>query len=76
MLADIAGMNGLGVAFAHRGLRSVGPSSSIARALPALRRVFPNGLFSIDLSIVRFADVEPDAHVVPRRPLRSSISCV
>lgn len=58
-VAELAAEHGFSAGAVHRGWRSVGRTSSIAKALPALRRLFPAALISVGGSIVRLADVEP-----------------
>ena len=47
-LREVADQEGLGFDLVHRGLREAGRHSTIAGALPALRRVFPEGEIVVD----------------------------
>lgn len=57
-LGEVAGSYGFSVSFAHRGWRALAPTSSVTKALPALRRVFPDGRICTGRSVTRFADLD------------------
>lgn len=57
-VGEFAAAHGFSAGAVHRGWRAVGHSSSIAKALPALMRVFPYGLISVDNAILPLAELD------------------
>jgi len=62
-ISEIGGPKRFSVGIAHRGWRAIAPSSSVRKALPALRRVFPEGRIRVGRRERRFVDLEVDATV-------------
>lgn len=62
---EVAADRGFDVAVAHHGWRAVAATSSLMKALPSLRRVFPDGLALCGDTPMRFADLP----VAVRTPL-------
>jgi hypothetical protein len=60
-ISEVAGPKGFSVGIGHRGWRAIAPSSSVRKALPALRPVFPEGRARVGRRERRFVDLEVDA---------------
>lgn len=56
----VAESNGFIVGIAHRCWRALAPTSSVTKALPALRRAFPEGRACVGGTVSRLADLEVD----------------
>lgn len=75
-LAEVAAQHGFRVETVHHGWRSVSPRSSIRKALPALRRTFPEGRVAVGSDVIRFADLASDERAQMRVPHSVlSLSC-
>ncbi len=58
-IEEVAASEGYEVSYPHRGWRACGPDSAIRGAIPALRRLFPEGRAVIAGQELQFADLPP-----------------